>query len=75
MQCRVIVALIPNGTVSIAESQADIGRAIVRLMDRVGRAVGRRLKRWRDAKNRGPSMGAVAGDSQPLKTEQRKASA
>jgi hypothetical protein len=74
-QCRVVVALTPSGTVSIAESQADIGRAIVRSMDRVGHAVGRRLERWRDAKNRGPSMGAVTADSQPLKTEQRKASA
>ena len=49
-QCRLIVQLCPNGTVTIEETDSNVSAAIARAADRAGHTVSRALKRWRDAK-------------------------
>jgi putative sigma-54 modulation protein len=68
-QCRVTVELVPSGTVSIEERQADFPTAIAHAMDRVGRSVGRTLERWRNARTSGPSMGSAETEHPSLETE------
>ncbi len=49
-QCRLIVQLRPNRTVTIEETDSNICAAIARAADRAGHTVSRSLERYREAK-------------------------
>lgn len=55
-QCRIAVGLVPNGSVTIEETDADVMRAIAHAAERAGRTVRRELERWRDSRVSGPGM-------------------
>ncbi|MCL5745688.1 MAG: HPF/RaiA family ribosome-associated protein [Acidobacteria bacterium] len=49
-QCRLIVQLLPNRTVTIEETDSNVSAAIARAADRAGHTVSRTLERCRNAK-------------------------
>ena len=55
-RCRVVVRLIPSGKVSIEDTDVDFEMAVTHAADRTGRAVARKLQRWRRGRVRGSGL-------------------
>ena len=62
-QCRLVVRLAPSGKVTIEETHANVSAAVALAADRAGRAVGRELKRRRDARHHRRSRARLFSDS------------
>jgi len=54
--CRIRVELIPSGSVTVAETDADLRAAIAHAAERAGRTVRRKLERVHHDKTSGPGM-------------------
>jgi putative sigma-54 modulation protein len=50
-QCRLAVRLAHAGRITVEETQANVLAAVALAADRAGRAVGRELQRWQDARH------------------------
>jgi putative sigma-54 modulation protein len=59
-KCRLVVRLIPSGKVTIEETHANVSAAVALAADRASRAVGRELRRRRDARHHCRSLARVS---------------
>ena len=47
-RCRIIVTLIPSGSIRVEDTDSDLYAVVARAADRLARAVGRELERRRE---------------------------